>query len=371
MSGAIGLAPSDEVEIERVEANAFSIPTDRRESDGTLRWDRTTLVTVRLHAGGIEGIGYTYAAKASESIVRDELAEVVVGKDAMDVPRIWGAMLAKVRNLGRSGVAMMAISAIDAASWDLKSKLLNLPLARLLGSVRWQVPIYGSGGFTSYTEKELAEQLGGWARAGIRSVKMKVGRDPGEDVRRVRAARRAIGDGTLLFVDANGAYSRKDALKMAQCFAELDVRWFEEPVTSDDLEGLRLLRDRAPGGMDIAAGEYAFGTDDFARLLDAGAVDVLQADASRCGITGFLAAATLAEARHVDISAHCAPALHLHPSCSLPHLRHIEWFHDHVRLESLVFDGVRSPENGALSPDWSRPGMGIELKWADARRYLV
>lgn len=365
------MAASDEVNVDWIEANAFSIPTDRCESDGTMRWNQTSLVTVRLRAGGVEGIGYTYAAKAAAKLVHDELAEVVLGSDAMQIPRLWRALLARVRNVGRPGVAMTAISAIDAAAWDLKAKLLSLPLARLLGSAREHVPIYGSGGFTSYTVKELIEELGGFARAGIPRVKMKVGRCPEEDVSRVRAARNAIGDATSLFVDANGAYARKEALRMAHRFAELDVRWFEEPVSSDDLDGLRLLRDRAPSEMEIAAGEYAFGLDDFARLLDAGAVDVLQADATRCGITGFLAAAILAAARHVDISAHCAPALHLHPSCSVPHLRHIEWFHDHVRIESLVFDGARPPENGNLSPDWSRPGLGIELKWADARPFLV
>jgi len=362
---------SDAVKVEGLEVQAFSIPTERPESDGTARWSRTTLVTVHLRAAAWEGFGYTYASKAAAHLVEDELADLVMGADVMQLPRCWRAMLTRARNLGRPGIAMMAIAAIDAALWDLKAKVLQLPLASLLGMARSEVPIYGSGGFTSYTKEELATQLRSWSEAGIPRVKMKVGREPRADVDRVRAVREAIGDGTSLFVDANGAYSRKEALYLAHRFAELDVRWFEEPVSSDDLEGLRLLRDRAPSGMEIAAGEYAFDLDDFVRLLDAGAVDVLQADASRCGITGFLAAATLAEARHVPLSAHCAPALHLHPACAVADLRHIEWFDDHVRIESLLFDGFRAPRDGVLLPDESRPGLGIEIKRADARRFLV
>jgi L-alanine-DL-glutamate epimerase-like enolase superfamily enzyme len=173
-------------------------------------------------------------------------------------------------------------------------------------------------------------------------------------------------------VDANGAYSRKQALKFAERFAELGVSWFEEPVSADDLEGLRLLRDRAPAGMDIAAGEYGFDLWYFRRMLEAGAVDVLQADATRCaGITGFLQAATLCQARGLELSAHCAPALHVHPCCAIQPLRHLEYFHDHVRIEHQVFDGALTPVDGALYPDLSRPGLGLEFKRADAARFQV
>lgn len=155
-------------------------------------------------------------------------------------------MLVAIRNLGRPGVTAMAISAVDIALWDLKARLLSLPLFRLLGAVRDEVPIYGSGGFTSYSIEQLQSQLGGWASSGIAMVKMKIGRHPQDDVMRVRAAREAIRPDTQLFVDANGAYSRKQALSLAEKFCEFGVNWFEEPVSSDDLEGLHLIRDRAP-----------------------------------------------------------------------------------------------------------------------------
>ena len=201
---------------------------------------------------------------------------------------------------------------------------------------------------------------------------MKIGRDGQADLGRVRAARQAIGRNTELFVDANGAYSRKQALAQAGKFAELDVKWFEEPVSSDDLAGLRLMRDRAPAVMEIAAGEYGYEAGYFRRMLAAGAVDVLQADATRCGgVTGFFQVATLCEAFHLPLSAHTAPALHTHVCCAALPLRHLEYFHDHVRIEQMFFDGVRPPENGELRPDLSRPGMGIELKHADAQRFAA
>ena len=360
------------VRIDRIAVSAYKVPTDAPESDGTYAWDHTTLVVVEASGGGMTGLGYSYADTATACLIRESLAEVVRGRDAMAVPGSWSAMVAAIRNLGRTGVASMAISAVDAALWDLKARLLGLPLVTLLGSVREAAPVYGSGGFTSYSIERLREQLGGWVAAGIPRVKMKIGRHPAEDLGRVRAAREAIGPEAELFVDANGAYSRKQALAQADRFVELGVSWFEEPVSSDDLEGLRLLRDRGPAGMDIAAGEYGYDLPYFRRMLEAGAVDVLQADATRCaGITGFLRVGTLCEARSMPLSAHCAPSLHVHPACSLPSFRHLEYFHDHDRIEHMFFDGALTPVDGALRPDLSRPGLGLEFKRQDAGRYAV
>lgn len=317
-------------------------------------------------------MGYSYADLGTAHLIKEMLVDIVVGRDAMAIPDCWLAMVETIRNMGRPGVASMAISAVDSALWDLKARLLGLPLVSLLGRVRNGVPIYGSGGFTSYSIEQLQGQLGGWANDGIRRVKMKVGRDPERDPERVRAARAAIGSEIELFVDANGAYSRKQALAVAEAFADCDVRWFEEPVSSDDLEGLRLIRDEGPVGMDITAGEYGYDLFYFRRMLEAGAVDVLQADATRCGgITGFLQVAALCDAQPIPLSAHCGPSIHAHPGCALTPLRHIEYFHDHVRIEQLLFDGALVPVQGVLYPDLTRPGMGLELKRADAERYAV
>jgi L-alanine-DL-glutamate epimerase-like enolase superfamily enzyme len=356
--------------VDRLEAASYTIPTDAPESDGTFEWHETTAVVVQASAGGTRGLGYTYASGAAADVVRSSLAEVVTGRDAMDVEACYVAMRRAVRNIGRDGVSACAISAVDVALWDLKARLLGVSLVSLLGATRDAIPVYGSGGFTSYSLEWLTGQLSGWTESGIRAVKMKVGRDPAADRERVRAARQAIGPRPQLFVDANGAYRRKEALAQAERFREQDVTWFEEPVSSDDLEGLRLLRDRAPGGMAIAAGEYGYDVQYFRRLAEAGAVDVLQADATRCGgVSGFLRAAAVADAFGLPLSAHTAPAIHAPLCCAAARALNLEYFHDHVRVERLLFDGAVNPVDGALQPDRARPGLGLDLKRADAERY--
>src|SRR3954470_122665 len=308
--------------IGKIAVAIYRIPTDFPESDGTLEWGSTTLVLVRVRAGDVTGLGYTYADTATGKLIHDLLAKLVEGRDAMGIPACWEAMVARTRNLGRPGVVSMAISAVDTALWDLKARLLNIPLVTLLGAARNSVPIYGSGGFTSYSDSQLQKQLSGWVEQGIPRVKMKIGRDAQADIHRVRAARQAIGPEAELFADANGAYSRKQALAKAEQFADSGVTWFEEPVSSDDLPGLRFMRDRGPAGMDIAAGEYGYDAFYFRRMLDAQAVDVLQADATRCGgITGFLRAASVCDAYGLPLSAHTAPTIHAHVGCAAPRVR--------------------------------------------------
>ena len=360
------------VPIKKIQVAAYTIPTDGPEADGTFSWNKTTMVLVEVSAGRETGIGYTYASEAAATLIEKSFSKLLESQDALANTALWTRMRSHVRNVGRPGIASTAISAVDNALWDLKAKLLGIPLAALLGRCRERVEVYGSGGFTSYSIRQLQEQLGGWAAQGIRMVKMKVGSQPEHDVERVRAAREAIGPNVQLFIDANGAYSRKQALGMAARFAKFDVRWFEEPVSSDDLEGLRLIRDSAPAGMEIAAGEYGFDEYYFRCMLEAGAVDVLQADATRCeGITGFMIAGVLAESFQIPFSAHTSPSVHLHPCCAQPAFRHIEHFHDHARIEHLIFDGALDPIHGELRPDLSRPGMGLEFKRRDADQYRV
>ena len=351
---------------------AYTIPTETPEADGTYEWDSTTIVIVEVAGGGKQGLGYTYADTATARVIDDKLKHVVIGRDAMSVQGAWLAMLRSIRNLGRPGICAMAISAVDTALWDLKAKLFDLPLVTLFGQVHDALPIYGSGGFTNYSNEQLRSELRGWVGQGIPRVKMKIGRDAKIDTQRVASAREAIGEDVDLFVDANGAYSCKQALAQARAFEEFDVRWFEEPVSSDDLEGLNLIRDRAPAGIDIAAGEYGYDVNYFRRMLDANAVNVLQADATRCcGFTGFLQAATLCDAYHIPLSSHCAPALHVHIGCATSPLRHAEYFHDHVRIERMIFDGVVEPVSGVLKPDLARPGLGVLLKRADAQKFAI
>jgi L-alanine-DL-glutamate epimerase-like enolase superfamily enzyme len=348
------------------------VPTDFPESDGTLEWDSTTLVLVELNAGNSRGLGYTYASQSCANLIRETLFPIVQNRSPLEVRSLWDAMVNTTRNLGRPGLTSCAIAAVDTALWDTKARLLHLSAVQLLGQVREAVPVYGSGGFTSYSMGQLREQLGGWVKEGISRVKMKIGREPRRDLARVGAAREAIGETTELFVDANGAYSRKQALEKAGQFADFNVTWFEEPVPSDDLAGLRLMRDRAPAGMEIAAGEYGYDAVYFRRMLESGAVDVLQADATRCaGATGFLQAAALCDAFLIPLSAHTAPSLHAHLCCAVSAARHVEYFHDHTRIEQMFFDGAAKAAHGQLRPDLSRPGWGLEFKRADAERFRI
>jgi len=364
------------VAVERLQVLGYEVPVDGPagwESDGTLRWDSTTIIMVLASAGGQTGVGYTYGDAAVAQMIDSKLAGVALGSDALTPPATWYSMFAQLRNTGRPGAGAMAVSAVDIALWDLRARVLGRPLFQTLPAFHDQVPVYGSGGFTNYPLDRLARQLAGWVEQGIPRVKMKTSRHPGDDPARLAAARKAIGDEPQLFTDANGAYSRKEALAWARRFRDdFGVTWLEEPVSSEDVEGLALLRAAGPPGLDIAAGEYGFLLSDFGRLLDAGAVDCLQADVTRCGgITGLLQAAGLAAARQMDLSAHCAPAVSAHAFCAVERLRHLEYFHDHVRIEAMLFDGAPAPVDGALRPDPSAPGLGLELRTADAAGFQI
>ena len=359
-----------------LDAASYVVPTESfgetvAESDGTARWDSTGVIVVELEAAGQRGLGYAYGAPAALEIIRSTLAECVLGTDASDSTGTYWAMARALRNIGWGGVTATALSAMDVAMHDLRARILDVSLVRLLGGAQEAIEAYGSGGFTSYSIPQLQQQLGGWAADGFRAVKMKVGTHPGSDLERVRAARDAIGDDVELFVDANGAYERAQALRFAEQYADLRVTWFEEPVSSDDLDGLRLLRDRAPGGMRIAAGEYGYTPPYFARMLAAGAVHVLQADATRCGgPTGFLLAAALAVSTGVPSSAHTAPAIHASVACAAEGVINVEYFHDHARIERMFFDGGVAVAEGLLRPDRSAPGLGLTFRRTDAEPYL-
>jgi len=358
--------------IEQLTVAAYTVPTDLPEADGTIEWDSTTMVLVRLRADDHTGLGYTYADKSAALVIEGLLAPLLIGANPLSIPATVRSMWRRVRNNGASGITAMAISAVDCALWDLKARLLGIPLITLLGAVRDSVPVYGSGGFTSYTIEQLQDQLARWVESGISQVKMKIGTHPEDDLERVRQARNAIGAEAALFVDANGAYTPTQSLNFAERFREFGVVWFEEPVPSSDLAGLHRIRKRAPAGMDIAAGEYGCEPAYFRAMLQAGAVDVLQADATRCGgISGFLSAGALAAAFTTPLSAHTAPSLHVHVCCALQPVRHIEYFHDHVRIEHVFFDGAATAIDGQLRPNLDRPGLGLEFRSAEAAPYRV
>jgi L-alanine-DL-glutamate epimerase-like enolase superfamily enzyme len=365
VTAASGVAA--DTRVERLEVSSFEIPVDGpdgKESDGTLEWSSTTVVVCRVTAGDQAGLGWTYGPRAVGTLIEEQLADVVRGSDPLAARVTWEEMGRQLRNAGRPGIGAMAVAAVDVALWDLRARLLGLPLVDAIGRTRDAAPVYGSGGFCNYPLGRLREQLGGWVADGIPRVKLKVAREPDEDPRRLDAVREEIGDDAELYVDANGAFTPEEALAWAERYAlEWGVSWLEEPVSSADFDGLRFVREHGPAGLDVAAGEYVYVLRDAVNLLEARAVDCLQLDVTRCGgITGFLAAAAVAHGHGLEVSAHCAPQLSAHVMCAIPNARHSEYFHDHVRIEQQLFDGVLEQEGGELRPDRSRLGHGLELR---------
>jgi L-alanine-DL-glutamate epimerase-like enolase superfamily enzyme len=348
-----------------VRAGAYLVPTDGPEADGTLSWASTTVIAVTVTAGDHHGLGWTYGHTAIVEVVDDLLAGCVVGADPTDIPGIHAAMAVAARNVMLPGLVGMAVSAVDVALWDLKARILGVPLVELFGRCRREVPLYGSGGFTNLTDERLRDQLTGWvAGDGVTAVKIKIGEswgaDEERDLHRIALAREVVGPDVTLMVDANGGYQVKQAIRLAKRMGELGVAWFEEPVSSDDLADLAVIRGMV--SPDVAAGEYGTDPGYFRRMCAAGAVDCLQADATRCGgYTGFLAAAALADSFGLAVSAHCAPQLHAPVCAAVPNLRHVEYFADHARTDRLLFDGVVGPVAGALRPQDGEPGGGVEL----------
>ncbi|GAB1514010.1 enolase C-terminal domain-like protein [Actinophytocola sp. KF-1] len=361
--------------LDRVTARAYRVPTPAPEADGTLAWDATTIVVVQAEAAGVTGVGWTYADAACVPLIEGTMAPMLCGRPVLHVPALWSAVQHGTRNLGRPGLVSCALSAVDIALWDTAARLLGVPASTLLGRVHDKVAVYGSGGFTTQSAEELTEQLGGWVHTRhIPRVKIKIGESwgaqVGRDLARVRTAREVIGAGAELYVDANGAYTVGQARRVAQAFAEYDVEWFEEPVSSDDLTGLATVR--AATDIDVTAGEYGYDLPYFARMVTAGAVDCLQVDVTRCGgFTEWRRIAAVAAAANLQVSAHCAQNAAAHAAVTTPNMRHLEWFADHDRIETAFFDGTLDPHGGSVTPDPSSPGLGLDLKMPDIEEYAI
>ena len=361
--------------IEKVESSAYILPTSTPQADGTFAWADTTLIVVQIWAGDEIGTGWTYGSMGTAALIRQTLGPMLIGHRVSDIAKLWADMLIGLRNIGRPGIGAMALSAVDCALWDLKARLLELPLQHLLGAIRDRIPVYGSGGFVNFSEDELRDQLLGWTeKLGLDRVKIRIGQRWGgeikRDLARVRFAREVIGPEVELFVVANGAYSVGEATRVAQRLDELDVTWFEEPVSSDDLGGLRQIRQRS--GADIAAGGYGYSLDYFTRLCSSEAVDCVQVDLTRCGgITELLRIAAVAAAHNLDVSGSGAPYLQASALAAIPNLRHTEWFADHVEIEQRLFGGAEDPVDGALQISDDLPGHGLTWRPDVASPYRV
>lgn len=313
---------------------------------------------------GLEGLGISAGHSAVQAVVEHTLKDVLIGQDPFDVEKLWNLMFWHVRGFGRKGVAFCAISALDIALWDLKAKALGLPLYKLLGPYTDSVPVYGSGGWTNFDESQLVEEQLGYVERGFRRIKMKVGKDFGtredEDVKRLATVRKAVGDDVEIYVDANNGYYAKQAIRMSKVFEEFDVKWLEEPVLADDVEGLAAVA-RATT-IPVATGEHEYTKFGFKDLIARGGADIVQPDVGRVGgVTEWLKVAHLAHAFNLPVAPHSYQLIHLHVACATPNLKVVEYLGAVEQSDRVWYAEFAEPVNGMWSPDPTKLGLGLEL----------
>ncbi len=323
---------------------------------------------------GIEGLGTSAGSTAVQAVVEDSLKGVLIGEDPFNIEKLWDLMFWTVRGVGRKGIAFCAISALDIALWDLKAKALDLPLYRLLGPYTDTVPVYGSGGWTNFSESELVAEQVGYVERGFPRVKMKVGKDFGmsedEDVKRLAAVRKAVGDDVEIYVDANNGYYAKQAIRMSQIFEQFDVKWFEEPVLADDIEGLAMVSQSTT--IPVATGEHEYTKFGFKDLIARGGADIVQPDIGRVGgVTEWMKVAHIAHAFNLPVAPHAYQLIHLHVACATPNLKVVEYLGVSDQSDRVWYTEFPEPVNGMWSPYSDRPGLGLELDPAAVKKFKV
>jgi len=337
------------------------------------RGRRVLFVEVHSDAGPV-GLGWTAGLRATRAVVMDTLRETLIGKDPFDTEGLWNEMFWRVRGFGRKGVAFQAISAVDIALWDLKAKALGLPLYKLLGACHDSVPVYGSGGWTNYTEAELVREQMSYVEQGYPAIKMKIGKEFGqrerEDLARLAAVRRAAGDEITLYVDANNGYTAKQAIRVARGLEEREVAWFEEPVLADDVDGLAQVA-RATS-IPVATGEHEYTKFGFKDLLARGGADIAQPDVGRVGgVTEWLKVAHLAHAFNLPVASHAFAPIHLHLAMATPNILVVEMLGTETASNRVFFTELPQPKNGRWAPFPDRPGLGVELRPAAVNKLAV
>jgi L-alanine-DL-glutamate epimerase-like enolase superfamily enzyme len=320
----------------------------------------------------IEGLGV--GTPESRAVIERSLKPLLVDQDPLCHEKLWDDMFWRVRGFGRKGIAFNAISAVDIALWDLKAKAFGVPLYRLLGPYTDTVPIYGSGGWTHFTEAELIAEQMGYVERGIPRVKMKLAKDFGqaeeEDLLRLAAVRKAVGDGVEIFVDANNGYYAKQAIAMGRRFVDYNVRWFEEPVLADDIQGLAAIAKAIE--IPVATGENEYTKYGFKDLISQGGADIVQPDVGRVGgVTEWMKVAHLAHAFNLPVAPHAVQLVHMHLACATPNLRVVEYLGFSEEADKIWYTEFPEPKDGMWSPYPDRPGLGLELDPAAVKKYAV
>jgi D-arabinonate dehydratase len=363
------------MKITEVKTTVVSIPHLGGFQDATIRHPTQGMsqcfVQIRTDEG-LEGLGVGGGAMSAKVLIESSLKPLLIGQDPLAIEKLWDDMFWQVRGVGRKGIAFCAISAVDTALWDLKAKFFNVPLYKLLGAYTDTVPIYGSGGWTHFNLDELLAEQTGYVEQGMKSVKMKVGKDFGrserEDIERLAAVRAAVGDDIEVLIDANNGYYAKQAIRMAREFEPYHVGWFEEPVLADDIDCLAAVA--AAIDIPVATGEHEYTKFGFRDLIARGGADIVQPDIGRVGgVTEWLKVAHLAHAFNLPVAPHAYQVIHLHVACAIPNLRIVEYLGIVEEFDKIVYTEFPQPKEGMWSPDPDKPGLGLALNPEIVQKY--
>ncbi len=355
------------MKIQEVRTEWLRLPLERPIADAAHVLQHVDLILVEILAGDQHGFSYMlsfdYGPELLKGIIDLELKRHVVGLSAEDIGSVYQKNLSATEYIGNEGVAMWGIAAIDVALWDLLARRAGLPAAVLFGTCSRSVPVYGSGGWLSYSDSQLADEVSSYINRGFSGVKIKIGGNEDRDVERVRAVRKLVGPNRKLMVDANQSLTIEQALRLAERLEDCQLDWFEEPFPKDDLESYVRLSSRTE--IPLAAGEREFGIEPFRRLLAARAISVVQPDLLRVGgVTGWRLVAGLAESNLLRVAPHFYREYDLHLAAAQPNLIAIEsfdWLDPVLETPFQVRDGfARVPET---------PGFGVTFKPEAIREY--
>jgi L-alanine-DL-glutamate epimerase-like enolase superfamily enzyme len=353
--------------IAAVDVHLVALPVAAGFADATRKVECVGYTIVRVRTDqGLEGIGLTYhevGGEATRSLIQYDIAPKIIGRDPMDTEVIWNELFNYLRGVGRKGLTFCAISAVDIALWDLKGKILDLPLYRLLGGGRTKVPVYASGGWTSYDDDELVAEMQDMVGQGYTHIKFKVGVDgamnPQRDALRVRKVREAVGPEVRLLLDANNCWDAATAVKFANIVREYDIFLFEEPVLADDIPGL--ARFRRGTDIPLATGEHEYTKFGVRDLILAEAADIVQVDGARAGgFTEMLKIAAMTQAWNLKIAPHAMEHMHLHLVSVAPNALFLERLRLFENVTNAVFIDPPMPVAGHMDIP-QEPGLGLRL----------
>jgi L-alanine-DL-glutamate epimerase-like enolase superfamily enzyme len=353
--------------IAKVQVHLVSQPVTGGFTDATRAVETLGFTIVRITTDqGLEGIGVTYhevGGEATKALIERNIAHKLVGRDPLETEVLWSELTTYLRGVGRKGLLFCALSAIDIALWDLKGKIFGVPLYRLLGGNKTHIPVYASGGWTSFSDEELVASMKSNVDTGYSMIKFKVGVEGGKninrDVIRVRKVREAVGPNVGIMLDANNCWDAATGVQFANRVRELDIMWIEEPVPADDIPGL--ARFRRATDIPLATGEHEYTRYGVRDLILAEAADIVMADGARAGgYTEMLKIAALTQAWNLKFSPHAMENIHIHLVSAAPNAPFLERLTMFEDITAKTFKNVPWPKRGFIDiPDL--PGLGLEL----------